>query len=222
MSNILRKSNTCAVIPFFNESGNIAEIIKSALNYVDFIIAVNDGSTDGCENQILPDERIFVVSYSENKGKGFALNAGFKESINRKFPYTITLDSDFQHPPDLIPVFLTALEDFDIVIGNRLNDLRKMPPQRIASNKLTSFLLSRKTGIKLKDTQCGFRGYRTDVLQEILPSHDGYEAESQIILNAARSNLKIGFVDIPTVYNGSKSKMKSFRTIAGFIKVLMS
>ena len=222
LNNYSKKNNICAVIPFYNESKNIEEIIKNTLNYVDFVIAVNDGSTDDSCSKIPHDKNIFLITYPDNRGKGFALNQGFKESISRQFEITITLDADFQHSPKLIPDLINALNSFDIVIGNRLTDFQKMPMHRIASNKLTSFFLSLKTRQKLLDTQCGFRAYKTKILESILPSNNGFDAESQILVNAARHNYKIGFVKIPTIYGNEKSKMKSLQTIAGFIKVMLS
>ena len=222
MNNFLKKNNICAVIPFYNESNFIEDILIETSKFVDFIIAVNDGSTDDSISKIHNNNNIYLISYQENRGKGFALNQGFRESITRQFEITVTLDADFQHDPKLIPELIGALNSYDIIIGDRLDNLQKMPLQRIASNKLTSFFLSIKTGQKLLDTQCGFRAYKTNILNSILPSKDGFEAESQILVNAARKNYKIGFVKIPTIYGTEKSKMKSLRAITGFIKVLLS
>ena len=89
-----------------------------------------------------------VISLNHNYGKGYALQEGFDESIKEDFDFIITLDADKQHNPAFIPEFISKLNNFDIVIGNRLNDTKQMPFQRILSNKITSFLLSLKTGSK--------------------------------------------------------------------------
>ncbi len=222
MNKSLEKNKVCAVIPFYNESKNINEIIARTINFVDLVIAVDDGSTDDSCSNIHADKNIILISYPQNRGKGYALNKGFEESIKRNFDITITLDADHQHNPEMIPHFINELNKYEIVIGNRLNDLHKMPLHRIASNKLTSFLLSHKTGQKLLDTQCGFRAYKTELLKFILPSSNGFDAESQIIINAARQNIKIGFVTIPTIYENEKSKMRPMQTIRGFVKVMLS
>ncbi len=220
MNSYSKKNKICAVIPFYNEQESVEKIIRQTLNFVDFVIAVDDGSIDNSVNEIPKSEEIILLSFKKNNGKGFALKAGFKESIKLNSSYTITLDADFQHPPELIPKLVSNLAYYDIVIGNRLTDTRSMPLQRIASNKLTSFLLSLKTNTKLIDTQCGFRGFKTDILKNILPSFNGYEAESEILVKASRKSYKIGFIDIPTIYGNEKSKMNSIRTINGFLKVL--
>ena len=125
-----------------------------------------------------------------------------------------------QHPPEEIPKFLEALSFYDVVIGNRLNDLSQMPVQRILSNKLSSGLLSLKAKRKIYDSQCGYRGFRTKILSSILPHFTGYEAESEMIILAARENYKLGFVSIPTIYGEEKSNVRPFNIMAGFIKTL--
>ncbi len=95
-----------------------------------------------------------------------------------------------------------------------------MPFQRVMSNKLTSFLLSKKTGMKIIDSQCGFRALSMEVLQKVQTQSNGYEAESEIIILAARAGFKIGFVEVPTIYGNEKSKVNPVKAIFGFIKVL--
>ena len=135
------------------------------------------------------------------------------------FDFTITLDADLQHLPELIPILLNV-DSADIVIGNRLHDMSKMPLQRKMSNSITSFLLSKKTGQKIIDSQCGFRVYRTNILDKILPNFQGFEAESEILVNAARHKFVIGFREILTIYGNEESKMKPIQAIKGFIKVM--
>ncbi|MCS7052376.1 MAG: glycosyltransferase family 2 protein [Ignavibacterium sp.] len=216
----LRKNNACAIIPFFNEEEFITKVIKKTQKYVDLVIAIDDGSTDNSLSLVKKIENVEVIIFDRNYGKGTALRAGFSLALELDFDKIITLDADLQHDPDLIPSFLTALKNFDVVIGNRLSNTKSMPVQRILSNFLTSFLLSIKLRKKIKDSQCGFRAYRKEVLRKISIHSPGFEAESEIIVKAVKEGFNIGFIDIPTIYGYEKSKMKSFQTIKGFIKVL--
>jgi glycosyltransferase involved in cell wall biosynthesis len=185
------------------------------------IIAVDDGSTDGSSEQIKDFEKVIVISNNKNYGKGFSLRRGFAKAIENDVQIIITLDADGQHKPELIPELLKAIDTCDIVIGNRMNNIKNMPVQRILSNKITSYLLSRKLGVEIRDSQSGFRVYRREVLEQVNTTFNGFEAESEIIVKAVRKNFKIKFVDIPTVYENQNSKMKSWQAIKGFIKVLM-
>lgn len=222
MNTTSKRNKICAVIPFYNEKENLISIITPTLSFVDNIILINDGSTDLGEKIIPFDNRIILLNHKVNIGKGAALKSGLLESLKLGFDISITLDADMQHPPEFIPEFIKMLDKFDIVVGNRLGSLKGMPLQRIASNKLTSFLLSKKTNIKLLDTQCGFRGFNNNILSDILPNFKGYEAESEMLIKAARNKLNIGFITIPTIYGLGKSKLKPVKTIIGFLRVLLN
>jgi len=220
LSSLNPKSKVCAVIPFYNEKDFILNVVSETLKYVDQVFAVNDGSTDLSEKQIAGLENVNIINLKLNKGKGTALQAGFDECIKSNFNFIVTIDGDNQHDPKYIPEFIENLKRFDIVIGNRLMDTKSMPLQRIISNKLTSFFITMKTGQEIPDSQCGFRAYKKEVLQNVRTSYSGYEAESEILIYAARKGFKIGFVNIPTIYGDEKSKMNPIGAIVGFIKVL--
>lgn len=220
MNNIYNKNETCAIIPFYNEINSIDKIIDATLEYCNYIFAVNDGSTDGSENKIKFKNNVKIISHTKNLGKGKALRSGFEEALKSNFKFVVTLDADLQHSPGCIPELIKNLLENDFVLGNRLNDLSDMPFQRIMSNRITSFLLSRKTGCKILDSQSGFRAFRIAALKNILPVTSGFEAESEMIVLAARNNLRIGFTSVPTIYGNEKSKMKSVQAIVGFTKVL--
>ena len=220
MNSTLNRVETCAVIPFLNEEKTIKDIVDKTLEYVDFVIAIDDGSNDGSASKIANNNKVILIKNKINRGKGYSLSLGFRKSIELNSLYTITLDADLQHPPEYIPKFFDKLRVSDIVIGNRMHDFKDMPTQRILSNKLTSALLSMKTKKRILDSQCGFRGYRTKILGSIIPRFLGFEAESEIIVKAARNNYKIDFINIPTIYGDEKSKMRAVQAITGFIKVL--
>lgn len=221
MNNSERKINIIAVVPFYNESDFVHDIVSATLNFTDFIIAVDDGSTDNSAEKIKDFRNILIIKNDKNYGKGYSLRKGFDKALELNAEYIVTLDADGQHKPELIPSFLEKISDCDIVIGNRMKDVKKMPLQRILSNKITSYLLSKKLGVTILDSQCGFRIYRRKVLENVSTMFNGFEAESEILVEAARKNFRIEFVDIPTVYENQNSKMKPLQAIKGFIKVLM-
>lgn len=222
MNNLENKNNIAAVIPFFNESRTINQIINNTLQYVDCVIAVDDGSTDDSSSKIPGNMNITLLKFKVNSGKGFALREGLNEGVKKGYTQLITIDADLQHKPDEIPLLIYELNNYDIVIGNRLNNLVNMPLHRRMSNKITSFLLSLKTGKNIIDSQCGFRAYRAEVIKNIKTVKNGYDAESEIIIKASRKGYKIGFTDISTIYGNEESKMSPFKTTFNFIKVLFN
>ena len=134
----------CAVIPFLNEIETLKVVVTKTLNFVNTVIAVNDGSSDNSEKEIEKSENVIIINCNVNSGKGEALKLGFEKALLMNFEKIITLDADLQHDPELIPEILEKLNLSDIIVGNRLKNLKGMPPQRILSNKITSFLLSIK------------------------------------------------------------------------------
>lgn len=196
-------------------------LLDETLKYVDKVFAINDGSSDDTYNFERSKINITMIDLEKNYGKGRALSIGFEEALASGFENIVTVDADFQHNPKYIPELLEALNSFEIVIGNRLKNLKNMPVQRKISNTLTSYFLTKKTGQKILDSQCGFRAYRAEVLKKVKTKYYGYEAESEIIVKAAKEGFNIGFIDISTIYGNEKSKMKPVQAILGFLKVLL-
>jgi len=213
--------SVCAVIPFYNEKNTLSKLVEETGNYVQFIFAVNDGSTDSDYQEERKYSKVRFIDLGKNFGKGKALSEGFEAAISEGFKIIITIDADLQHDPEFIPKLIEGLNEYDVVVGNRLKNLTGMPLQRRLSNKLTSFFLSNKTGQQIIDSQCGFRAYSAQVLKEIQTVYYGFEAESEILIEAARKGFKIGFVDVPTIYGAGKSKMRPVQAIIGFIKVIL-
>ena len=222
MNNSKSKIKIAAVIPFFNERNTLGEVINKTLKYVDCVIAVDDGSTDDSVSFILDSENVILLKLQQNQGKGFALKSGLTKAIQIGCNAVVTLDADLQHNPDEIPELISQLNKYDIIVGNRLKNLKGMPVQRRLSNLITSFLLTIKTGQKIIDSQCGFRAYREEVIKNVTTLNKGYEAESELLIKASRLGYSIGSSDISTIYGAETSKMKPIRTTFRFIRVLFS
>lgn len=215
-----KKSNTCAVIPFYNEKNTIQEVLDKTLQYVQFVILVDDGSTENYQLNY-DEDRVNLIKHNKNRGKGAALKTGLQEAINKKYDYTICLDADLQHPPESISEFIEKLDSADIVVGNRMSDKSSMPFHRIMSNTITSFLLTIKSGIKIPDSQNGFRGYKTSIINNLMNVSDGWAAESEMIILAGRKKYNFDFVTIPTIYANDSSKMQPVKATISFIYVIL-
>lgn len=220
MTRLNTTNKVAAVIPFYNESKTINEVIQRTLKHVHYVFAVDDGSTDNSAELITLKDKVQIITIPVNRGKGFALRTGVNAALNEGYSEIVTLDADLQHNPDEIPLLTAGLKDYQIVIGNRLNNLKGMPLQRRISNKITSKLLSMKTGQKIIDSQCGFRAYNLEVLNKVKTVKNGYVAESEILIKAAKNGYRIGFVDISTIYGNEKSKMNGFKATFDFVRLL--
>lgn len=221
MNSSTEKNKICVVIPVYNEVEYLDELIQKVTPHVSKIICVDDGSTDGSHELLDAKSEVELITNPRNYGKGFSLRVGLQKAIDYDCDFVVTLDADLQHLPELIPELVIALKQYNVVVGNRLHSLKGMPLQRIVSNKLTSWLLSKKVGVKIKDSQSGYRAFNRDVIKDILPIETGFEAETEMLIKVASNNFTIGFVDIPTIYNDNESKMKPMAAIFGFLKVLL-
>jgi len=217
----INQNNICVVIPIFNEIEFLDELLQRVSLFSSNIICVDDGSTDGSKELLEPNDKVTLISNGKNRGKGYALKVGLLKSLEFNCDFVVAIDADLQHLPEQIPEFVAALKDYDLVIGNRLHSLKGMPLQRIISNKITSWLLSKKVGIKILDSQSGFRAFRKEIIKSILPFETGFEAETEMLINATLNKNSIGYVKIPIIYNNNKSKMHAFQAIFGFLRVLL-
>jgi len=162
------------VIPVFNEEDNLRALGErlvrtlTAMGRPYEIIFVDDGSTDGSW-QILTDlngqypQNIRALQFHRNFGQHQAIFAGFQAARGQVM---VTLDADLQNPPEEIPRLVAKLDEgYDTVGGWRENRqdsiFRRLPSQ------LVNTVMSRVTGVKLRDYGCMLRAYRRSVVDSI-------------------------------------------------------
>ncbi|MHA1594977.1 MAG: glycosyltransferase family 2 protein [Candidatus Baldrarchaeia archaeon] len=212
------------VIPAYNEEPNIGHVVKGAKKYCDLVIVVDDGSTDRTSLEAKREGAI-VIRHQRNLGKGAALRTGFKSAIEHGADVIVVIDGDGQHDPNEIPKLVQALlnRDADIVIGSRFlkRQLSGMPPQRILSNFLTTTILKLLFGIKITDSQCGFRAFKRTALEKLIDFEDNkYAAETEILINAKRYGFKIIEVGISVKYGEEESKIRPIRDTVRWIRLV--
>lgn len=208
-------------IPAHNAANSIGEVISQAARFVsaEDIFVVDDGSTDQTE-LVARQKGVWLLRHTEKRGKGSALRDAAGKILKLDYEAVITLDSDLQHDPAEIPSFIAASRDFDVVVGKRTVSVGKMPVHRYLSNSITTRLISMRTGVKIEDSQCGYRLYKTSVLKAVRSDCNYYDYESDLLIKAALAGFRVGFVPIRTIYNDSKSGMRSI-DILRFIRVYL-
>ncbi|MBW7887347.1 MAG: glycosyltransferase family 2 protein [Bacteroidetes bacterium] len=212
------------LIPAFNAASTLSPLLRETLAYVpqENILLVDDGSFDTTAS-VAEAHGVYTIQLKKNCGKGAALQRGFSKILASDYDAVITMDADLQHEPKEIPNFIRRAEETcaDVVIGNRLHQLRGMPVHRILSNVLTTFLVEARTGVRLRDSQCGFRFIKTEVLRSVQLSCSGFEAETEFLIKAALCGFRFDAIPISTIYAGEKSHMTHFNTTVQFLKVLL-
>ena len=204
-----------AVIPAFNEEKNISKIITSTIRYVDNVVLVDDGSKD---KTAFFGERAgaIVLKHIINLGKGAALKTGCDYAMKNNANYIIVLDADAQHNPDNIPRFIGKLRKYDIVFSYRKTS-KSMPLILRFGNWIISTIAQFLYGVKLNDTQCGFRAFSSNAYKKIRWNASDYSMESEMISRAGRQRLKYVQVPIETIYS---DKYKGTTVIDGMKIVL--
>lgn len=211
-----------AIIPAFNEEVMIGKTIDSVKPYVDKVVVINDGSTD-LTSQIALEHGATVISYSRNMGKGTAIYVGTQYFHKSGYDILFTIDGDGQHRPEYIPKFLHAFEDtsVDMVIASRFGTIdwvENMPFLRKISNLLSRFgLWILYNGFIVEDPQNGYRSYRRSAIKvlDFKPKRKGrygFEAETEILIDARLKGLKIATIHLPSIYfEDRESKFSLFR-----------
>ncbi len=210
------------LIPTYNNERTLKRVIDGVLEYTNNIIIINDGSTDATA-QILEDytqlERIIIP---QNKGKGNALRLGFKKATALDYDYAITIDSDGQHFPEDIKVFIEALENAEnknlLLIGARNMNQEGVPGKSSFGNKFSNFWFWFETGIKLTDTQSGFRLYPLKALEKLKFYTNKFEFEIEVIVKAAWDDVIVENVHIQVLYDESE-RVSHFRPFKDFTRI---
>lgn len=182
-------------IPAYNVDESIAEVIMEAKKHGD-VVVYNDGSTDQTTLEASKVGAEVLVG-TENRGYGVGLRNLF-EYARHSYDILITLDGDGQHDPSEIPLFLSALAESDIVLGNRFLGFSDTPKYREVAIKGINLV------VDVGDSQCGFRAYNRRALEVINIKEDGFGASIEILRKARENNLRISEVPCAITYGDTE------------------
>lgn len=195
----MAKQEIWVVIPAYNESRHISEVIKGVKKFCKNIIVVDDGSKDKT-SEIAEKSKVSALMHVVNLGKGAALKTGCDYALKKGAEKIVVIDSDGQHDPREIPNFLKALKESDIVFGQRRFS-KKMPVILRFGNWFIDGVVKLLFGVELKDTQCGFRAFTRKGYRNVRWESSGYSMESEMIARAGKKRLKYKTVPIHTIYS---------------------
>ncbi|MDO3426168.1 DUF2062 domain-containing protein [Chryseobacterium sp. APV1] len=218
--NAISEKKICVLIPTYNNEKTLKRVIDGVLDYTEDIIVVNDGSTDATREILRSYSQIEVIDLPENKGKGNGLKIGFRKAKELGYDYAITIDSDGQHYPDDIPVFVEALlnEKEDVLlIGNRNMSQDGIPKKSSFGNRFSNFWFWFETGIKLEDTQSGYRLYPLHKIPKkyFTPK---FEFEIEIIVRTAWRHVPVKNVPVKVLYDPAE-RVSHFRPFKDFTRI---
>jgi len=220
VQNAILEKKICVLIPTYNNEKTLKRVIDGILGYTQDIIAVNDGSTDSTREILGQYPQLHIIHLPENKGKGNALKTGFRKAKKLGYHYAITIDSDGQHYPDDISVFVEALlyEKEDVLlIGNRNMAQDGIPKKSSFGNRFSNFWFWFETGIKLEDTQSGYRLYPLHKIPKkyFTPK---FEFEIEIIVRTAWRHVPVKNVPVKVLYDPAE-RVSHFRPFKDFTRI---
>jgi uncharacterized protein (DUF2062 family) len=200
----------CVVIPCFNHVTTVAAVAQAALAHAPVLI-VDDGSTlplpemPGC----------LRLRLAKNSGKGAALRAGLNHAAELGYTHAITMDSDGQHFAEDLPKFLelARTQPDALLVGVRDFYAAGCPTHRRRSNAVSTFWFRVETGVRLGDTQCGFRCYPLALAQKIKTSSGRYAFELEFMVRTSWIGTPIVAVPVKCTYDPDQLRQSHFRPV---------
>lgn len=222
ITELLNQYECCVIIPTYNNGKTLSRVINGVLTYTASIIVVNDGCTDDTSEILQGFSDLQIIHLAKNKGKGNALHVGLKKAEELGFDYAITIDSDGQHYPDDIPLFINVLNNAEnknlVLIGGRNLNADGMPKKNTFANKFSNFWYWAETGEKLFDTQSGFRLYPVKKVNALRLFTTKYEFEIEVIVKASWAGIEVKNIPIRVLYDPNE-RVSHFRPFKDFFRI---
>ncbi len=220
--NVIDKINilkVCVIVPTYNNEKTLKRVLDSVLPFTPNVIIVNDGSTDSTSEILKDYSQLVQIHHAKNSGKGVGLRNGFKKAIELNYNYAITIDSDGQHFASDIPTFIENIEkDFNaLLIGSRNMTTEDVPKKSSFGNKFSNFWFWFETGIKLEDTQSGFRLYPLQLIPKKYFTNK-FEFEIEVIVRSAWKGILVKNIPIQVLYDPTE-RVSHFRPFKDFTRI---
>jgi glycosyltransferase involved in cell wall biosynthesis len=218
---------TLIAIPCFNEEIAVSSVVLLARKHGDEVLVVDDGSEDRT-GRLAREAGAVVLTHEKNKGKGGAYLTLWRHAQTGGFDRLVVLDGDGQHDADEVPLLLAKLDEgADVVIGSRWGHTTEMPTWRRVGKRVLDYATAAGStrgaaGVRLTDSQSGFRAFNKKALEAIEPHSDGFSIESQMLIDAQTTGLRIAETRINCRYEGlDGSTQAPVRHAAGVLNDLL-
>ncbi len=216
------RKDICVVMPTYRNAGTVLDVVRRVLAQDLPVIVVNDGSPDDT-GRLLAESGLplTVLTHERNRGKGVALRTGLEHARKAGYRYAVTIDSDGQHFPEDIPVFLEAIDRHPgaLVVGSRNLQADNMPGGNTFANRFSNFWFRLQTARNLPDTQTGFRAYPLDRLPNLRLLTSRYEAELTLLVFSAWKGVELVPVPVQVYYPAAEERVSSFRPFRDFARI---
>lgn len=197
MTRVKTKNRNAIIVPAYNEATIIGTVLNDLLIVTRLLRAdvfvVNDGSTDQTKEVIKKlKNRLTIISYKKNRGKGYALRVGTERAVHKKYDNIGWIDSDGQLlPKDLVTMFNVLKDsDADMIVNDRIINFKVLPTSKIGRGTVR-ILFNTLFKTKIRDHLSGLRVFRSSVYKKIAWSSNDYRVEVETLARAAINKVKI-------------------------------
>ncbi|AFS83774.1 glycosyltransferase [Candidatus Nitrosopumilus sediminis] len=230
----MQKSNTqiSIIIPTYNESQNIVQILKSIKdnlpkNLITQAIVIDDNSPDGTGKIVedylknfkkMANYTIEIIHRKAKDGLGSAILNGIQKA---KGDTIVVMDSDFSHPPQIIPKLIESIKkyQFDIAVASRYisgGKIQGWPLKRKLMSKFATLIAKKGLGIETKDPMSGFFAFKKNIIKELNIDAIGYKILLEILVKTKGVNIK----EVPYTFQDRElgSSKLTIKTILDYYK----
>lgn len=222
-------ARVAVVVPAHNEERLIARTLRSIPAYVDHIVVVDDGSTDGTSREVasVVDPRIELVQHAHNRGVGAAIVTGYRRAFEAGAHVAAVMAGDGQMDPDDLDALLAPViaGEADYAKGDRLSHpsaFARMPLARWVGNHGLSAMTRLATGLRVRDSQCGYTALsRAAFLQlDVDALWPRYGYPNDLLSQLAVARLRVRDVVVRPVYGDEESGIRPRHLLTVFPFVL--
>jgi hypothetical protein len=187
------------VVPVFNEAETVGGVVAAARAHGP-VLVIDDGSRDDSA-QIARRAGAEVIRHPRRRGKGEALRTGIAAARKRGASAVVTLDGDGQHSPSDLGLVLDAARERHrtIVVGGRLDEPEALPVDRLNAIRVAGFFVNWACGLKLHDTQSGFRVYPIELFDEVWPRRGGFVFETEVLVAGVARGWRVHEVPVAAI-----------------------
>ena len=209
--------NALIVVPVFNEADTVGDVVTGARAYAP-VLVVDDGSRDGSAD-IARRAGADVSRHPYRFGKGEAIRTGIAAARARGASVVVTLDGDGQHRPSDLGRVLDAMRTMPrtIVIGGRLDEPDALPPDRLNAIRVAGFFVNWACGLRIRDTQSGFRAYPIELFDEIRVHRGGFVFETEVLVGAVARGWRVH--EVPVAALPRERQRSRFRPISDGVAI---
>ncbi|MEA9357179.1 DUF2062 domain-containing protein [Bacteriovorax sp. PP10] len=218
-------------IPTYNNSGSIVAVVKETLTLSHLpVLVIDDGSDTPVIDLLRQDSSLIphldslhltVHRFSENKGKGAAIQQAFKLALAMNFTHIITMDGDAQHKASDLPVLLDAIvtSPWAMIIGKRKLDGVHVPGSSKFGRAFSNFWVKYQTDQTIEDSQSGFRAYPIFYVQHLKFYTKKYDFEIEVLIRLLWNKVEVKEVGIDVYYPPPEERVSHFDKFRDNVKI---